>query len=373
VRLAGKLGPPLVVFAAAQLALLVAAHATGYRYLSSVTWARFDSGFYAEISQAGYSLGPCVGIPGHSHPGAWCGSAGWFPGYPVVVSPFVQLGLSPLATALIVSLAFCLAALALIWIGFLGARPSLANAVCLAFAAFSPGHIYNHTVFPMALAGFALLLCLLFLKRERWVAAGLAGAVLAATYPTGALVAPVAAAWLLLRRDGVAWSTTLTRIAVTSGLTALGGAFVLLLQRVQTGAWDGFFKVQAHYKHDFQDPFANLVHHVTPIFHQAPSVRAIPHFEEAFVAVLVVMLCAHVVLARRPNRPFDDLIALALVVYWFVPLGVGTVDLYRGHALLIPAALLLRRLPLAIQGVALACAIALSVPMAEAFLTRVLG
>jgi hypothetical protein len=96
--------PPLVAFAAAQLALWIAAAATGYRYLSAGSWARFDSTFYVTIAQTGYHLVPCTSVPGHFHPGAWCGNAGWFPGYPIVVSPFVHIGLPSVATALLVSL-----------------------------------------------------------------------------------------------------------------------------------------------------------------------------------------------------------------------------------------------------------------------------
>jgi hypothetical protein len=260
-----------------------------------------------------------------------------------------------------------------IWIGFLGARVSRANALCLAFAAFTPGFIYDHTVFPMALAGFALLLVLLFLERERWIAAGLAGAVLAATYPSGVLVAPAVAVWLLINRGDSAWRTTAARIGQTSGLTALGALFVLVLQRLETGAWDAYFKVQAHYHRDLVAPFVTLFRSTRPIFSHAPNLRSMPHLEALFAAVLVLAVLAHVAVVRRPFRPFDQLLGIVLVTYWLVPLCLRRLDIYRDDALLIPAALLLRRVSTAFQVAALACGVALSVPMAEAFLTRVLG
>src|SRR5438105_10872281 len=117
---------PLLAFAAVQAALAIAAQATGYRYFSAVSWSRFDSGFYASIARAGYSLGPCVGLLKHS--GGMCGNSGWLPAYPLTVSPFIQIGLPPLSTALFVSLGFTLAGLAVVWNGFLDARLSWANA-----------------------------------------------------------------------------------------------------------------------------------------------------------------------------------------------------------------------------------------------------
>jgi hypothetical protein len=363
-------GPPLVAFGAAQFALWVATRASGYRFFSSVSWNRFDSDFYVSIAQAGYSVAPCGPT---RPPGTWCGNSGWFPGYPLVTSLPVQLGAPARPAALLVSLACCLGALMLIWIGFLHARASVQSWLCLLLAAFAPGQIYYHTIFPLALAGLALLLVIFFLGRKQWLAAGLAGAVLAATYPSGSLIIPVTAVWLLLRPTTAPWRTRLLRVAQTSGVAALGGVFVLVIQRVQTGYADAFFKVHDHYNNHFQDPFPALVSLVKPVFHEPPTVQAIPHYEAAFAAVLVVMLCGAVIAGRGRAGPLDSLLVLLLLTYWLFPLSISHMDLYRSDALLIPAALLLRRVVLPLQIVAVACGAALSVPMAEAFLVRVLG
>jgi hypothetical protein len=362
--------PPLAAFGAAQLALWIAARVEGYPFLSATSWNRFDSDYYVSIAQAGYSLAPCG--PRHP-PGTWCGNSAWFPGYPVLTSLPVQLGAAARPAALVVSLAFCLAALYLVWIGFLGARPTLQNWLCLGLAAFAPGMIYFHTIFPLAVAGFALLLVIFFVGRERWLLAGFAGALLSATYPSGSLIVPVTAVWLLFRRDGCPWRTRALRIVQTSGVALLGGVFVVVMQRVQTGAWDAFFKVDAHYDNHFQDPFPALVSVLKPVLHEAPSVKAIPHYEALFAAVLVVVLCGYVLARRGRADPLDSLLALVLFTFWLVPLSIGHMDLYRGDALLIPAALLIRRTSIPVQVAALACGVALSVPMAEAFLVRVLG
>jgi hypothetical protein len=364
-------GPPLVAFVAAQCALVIAAGVAGYPASRPTTsWSRFDSAYYVSIAQAGYSVAPCG--PARP-PGTWCGNAGWFPGYPVLTSFPVQLGAPVRPAAWYVSLACCLAALGVVWIGFLGAQSTPRNWLCLLMAAFTPGQVYYHTIFPLALAGLALLLVLLYAGRERWLAAGVAGAVLTATYPSGALIIPVTAVWLLFRRDGAALRTRIERIVLTSGVASLGGLFVLVIQRVQTGHWGAFFDIHRHYHNYWQDPLPQLVRSVRPIFSHAPTIAVIPHYEAAFAAALVVLVCVAVLTRRGRPSPLDSLLVLTLLAYWLVPLAIHHMDLYRSDALLIPAALLLRRAALPFQFAGVACGIALSVPMGEAFLVRVLG
>ena len=362
--------PPLVAFLAAQVALFIAAHVADYEFWSSTSWNRFDSDYYVSISQAGYSVAHCG--PARP-PGTWCGNSGWFPGYPLLTSFPVQLGAPVRPAALFVSLACCLAALMLVWIGFLGARLTTSNLLALALAAFTPGQVYHHTIFPLALAGLALLTTIFLIGRERWLGAGAAGAVLAATYPSGSLIIPVTGLWLLFRRDGSSLGTRALRIVQVSGVAALGSAFVPFIQRVQTGYWDAFWKIHAHYHNGYQDPFPALVRLVKPVFHTAPTVAAMRNWEGAFAAVVVVVLCAHVLARRGDAGPLDSLLVVTLLAYWLFPLSIQHMDLYRSDALLIPAVLLLRRAALLLQVALVGAGVALSVPMAEAFRVRVLG
>jgi hypothetical protein len=80
-----------------------------------------------------------------------------------------------------------------------------------------------------------------------------------------------------------------------------------------------------------------------------------------------------VVVQRRSAEPLDWLLVLTLLAFWIVPLSISHMDLYRSDALLIPAALLLRRAPIPIGIAAVVCGAVLAVPMGEAFLVKVLG
>ena len=64
-------------------------------------------------------------------------------------------------------------------------------------------------------------------------------AVASLQYPTAVLIGVVAAAWSLLHKR---WAA----LKVFAGAIA-GYGFVLLVMRYQTGFWDAFSKVQAHY------------------------------------------------------------------------------------------------------------------------------
>jgi ABC-type glycerol-3-phosphate transport system permease component len=71
------------------------------------------------------------------------------------------------------------------------------------------------------------------------------------------------------------------------------------------------------------------------------------------VAAIVAAACAGYALSRRR----DDLLVLGLVLAaWLVPLMIGGLNLYRTDAALLPALVLTRRLPAAIQLLLLALA-----------------
>jgi hypothetical protein len=272
-----------------------------------------------------------------------------------------------------VSLLFCFGALLVLWVGLLDRSPTPRNLIALAFAAFVPGQIYDHTVFPLSVAGFFVLLAFALLRRRRFVGAGLAGAAACMSYPTAVLIAPLTAVWMLYAERGSPWRLRLERAALTGGLMALGLGAVLLIDKLEVGVWTAYFKVQSHYHHTARDPFVAWLDTVKPLRDGIHGLPSVPALEAAFVGALVVLLLVHSAWRRRRVTPLELLALGFAVAVWLFPLSLGTVDIYRSDALLIPAALLVRRLPIALAITVTAGAIALSVPMGEAFFVRVLG
>ena len=128
-----------------------------------------------------------------------------------------------------------LACLILVWVTLDDARRWPA----LALAAFFPGNVYMAAVFPVSLCALALLCCIRLSWSGMFKRAALAAAAAAACYPTGVLLAPVVGLWALLHRR---WRATWVVAGALGGLAA-----VVLVMRLQTGAWDAFALVQAKY------------------------------------------------------------------------------------------------------------------------------
>jgi hypothetical protein len=71
------------------------------------------------------------------------------------------------------------------------------------------------------------------------------------------------------------------------------------------------------------------------------------------------------VACRRPFDQFDALVAFWLAVTWLAPSAERAVQSYRIDAMLLPAALLIRRLPVAVAVLLTAGAVALAYPLAR--------
>jgi hypothetical protein len=371
VRLAEAVPPPLLAFVAANALVWHAASSAGYDFFDPRTWALWDGSQYLSQARQGLTLVPCQ-VPAYK-PGQWCGNAGWFPLYPALVRGVSWTGLSLEWSGVLVAQAACLAMLAVIW-RMLGARLDAAAVLCLALAAVFPGMVYDHAVFPISLASLATLLCLHWLARSRWVAAGLAGAVAAASYPVGVLLIGVVPVWMVVAaRHGGVWRW-LGRTALVTGLVTAGLVAVLATARWQTGAWDAYLKVQAHYGntrlHNPIDTYrwgiaakaAPLDGYRRPIPDHVDTKEA-PRRQYEVVAGLVVLGLAAVVARRLFTRtaidPLDWAVMLCVAAFWVGQLATGVrVHHYRGDALLVPLVLLLRYLPRPVQVVLVAvCAV----------------
>jgi len=198
-RAATSLIPPVMAWLAANV-LYWAADRGGYDYLLVRTHARWDSGNYLNIARRGYALTHCA--PTATSPfttADWCGTAGWFPLYPLGMRLVGALGFGQPRAGLLLAELFALGSLGLLW-WLLGSIPRPANLACLALAAVFPGSMYEHALFPISLALAASLLYLALLAVGRWTAAGIAGAAAAAAYQPGILLIP----W---RPSGYCWNT----------------------------------------------------------------------------------------------------------------------------------------------------------------------
>lgn len=334
-----RLGPPLVVWAAAATSVALVAVASGYPPFDSATWSRWDSWNYEQIASHGYYVAPCP--PPRSD--RWCGDAHWFPGYPWLLRSLHQLGLPLRGTAVVASWLFTGATLVLLWNTFLARRRGVLVVGALLYAAWAPGQVYHYAIFPLSMLAFFMTAHIWFLYRGRYLAAGLAGAAAALSYPLGVLVIPVSAVWLLTERADPL-RERLRRVVVASGLP-LCAVFVFVAdQRLETGHWDAYRLMQQ----PLNNPVAVEWHSLRPLLHGSPfSGTKGPAIQTALVTLVLGAVVLD--LAFRRGRSFDRLDALILplaLAIWLVALAAqGESSLARGQAALLPLAVLVARFP----------------------------
>lgn len=353
--------PPLLAFLLAQGFLWVVALGEGVDYFSPEIWVRWDSVHYLSIAKTGYKFFRCTSAQGYpTH--AWCGNTGWFPGYSWMISLLMHVGISGGMAGVILSAGFHAFTIVLLWVAFLDRKLNFPNILCLILAAFFPGQIFYHAVYPISMFSFLALLCLYLLLRQKWLFAGLSGGLAALTYPTGFFLAPVAAAWVVLTSRALPWRERLYRVAATSGFILGSFLLVLLLQYIEVGVWDGFFKVQAKYGHGFHNPAITFLRLVKPLLHGVwlgPSGIAADHTLLLGIMMAAVLLTG--ILHRRRNSPADRLVLIYSLAYWILPLILGSrVHPLRSASLVLPAAFLVRRLPVMVQAMFVVAAVFLA-------------
>ncbi|MGA2521085.1 MAG: hypothetical protein ABSG81_09740, partial [Acidimicrobiales bacterium] len=121
-------------------------------------WRRYDSRNYLTIAIQGRTFGRC-GTPGFPETALiryahlqWCGSAGWLPGYPILIRAVHVLGISRPSSGLLISWIGLAAALFLVWHGWgRDLRRRRALAMLVLFGLF-PGAVYNFAIFPTSVA-----------------------------------------------------------------------------------------------------------------------------------------------------------------------------------------------------------------------------
>ncbi len=339
--------PPLLVFLLARSALWGAAMVEGSDFWDSYVWVRWDSGHYLSIAQDGYRIIPsCAGTEGYPKVGApeWCGNAAWMPLYPFVLAPFISAGFEQATIGAAVSALFHLATLGLLWVGFLKSRITVTSLTILAAAAFFPGQVYYHAVFPLSLLTFLALATVYLSLRERWLLAAVATGLAAATYSPGLLLTPVVAAWLVIAyRRQLPLRRLATRVGVTLALGAGGFLAVLAVQELQTGMWDAFFKTQEKYNSHPQNPLSSFLLVLRDIGGGDEALR-VTAFQTILVAAFVLVLIFAAERSLRAGNRLDLLLTLYLLAFWLFPLSVVSngLGLYRHQSMLLPGVLLLR-------------------------------
>jgi len=332
---------PLLVWGCAAIGVVIVAVVLGYNPWDSSTWSRWDSGLYEDIARDGYDLFPC-----EEEPTKWCGDAAWFPAYPWLFGGLHQLGLPLQGSGVLVSWLFAAGTIILLWATFLERRMGAAAAAALFYAAFAPGQIYYYAVFPLSLLTFTTVACLWLLYRERYVAAGIAGAVAALSYPVGVLLAPISAVWLVAQRS-VPLGERLRRVAITSGPILAGIWILIVVQRIETGHWDAFFLIQEKYAvlHGSRNPFVafwEVLRAGVQDFEHGISV--VVALQTAFVTIVLALVLVHAFRRRRSLDRADSLLLLWAVATWALPLSQAF-SVQRGQAALLPLAVLVARLP----------------------------
>ena len=364
-RLLTLLGPPILCFVASRALLHAAAISTENDPLDANSWSRWDSDQYLSIAQRGYEFSSCAGIEGYD-PNDWCGNDAWLPGYSFLIKLVAPLGhLNYPEAGVLVSAAFTFASLLSLWLLFLRAKLTIANGLVLLLAAFFPGHVYGHAVFPIAQFTFFVALSLWLFNRRRYRFAGVCACVAAFSYSSGLfLCGAFCLHALLLERDRPI--RMIKDLTWPCGGVLLGFSSALALQWWQTGVWDAFFRVQAKYAYSPRTPFELWTSNIAHFFEHWPR-GASPNDQTLLVACLCILMLGYAFWRRVPTR-LDVLLAAFAVIYWVIPIVLGgQLSLYRAEATLLPAVPLARRIPAPILTVLVCLAVRLSWLMGRRF------
>jgi hypothetical protein len=337
--------PPLAALAGSQIFVCLVAWAAGaspFRLESGLKW---DALRYLDIAARGYELHKCqpgaIDFP-EPPPDAWCGNAGWFPLYPLVMRALHFVGF-PYAVAgfVITQIALC-AAFVLLW-RLLDGVPTEAAVQCLVLAAVIPGSLYAHLVFPLSVALLAVAGSVVALRTRSWVWAGVCALVAAMAYPSAVLLTVVLPLAILLgRRTEGQRRPVLPALAVAvCGIAGLVG--VGLLFRLETGRWDAYFLIQRNYGHGLHDPLRVVAGYFTDAAYDIGNGWSL------IPAVLIVGTATVVGVRAGRHTGFDaellTLLGLGIGLL-LIPLIVGPrVSAYRSFGLMSPLVLLLVQVP----------------------------
>jgi hypothetical protein len=330
----------VLAFLAARLVVVAASIHVDLGYPGPADLSRADSFNYLSIAAHGYILHPCppacvvgVGLP-------WSGNSGWFPLYPLLIAPFSHLHEGAAAGFAIAALAQ-LAAFVVLWRAFLQDLPYRRSLPVLALVAVFPGAMYFAALFPMSLFVLLLLVGLWFLERDRVLGVTAVAFLAAATYPIGWTFAVVAAVTFRRRLRAAALPL------LAAGSAILG---VVVAQQVMTGHWNAYLLSQSGRGHGINNPWPTLTFAKAVVLSDLhhPSRHDLAQYPQTALVVVVVLVTAAALLwqlSRKRLQTIDAAAAGLVGLLWLTPLVVGGVSLYRTDAAILPAVILIRRLP----------------------------
>jgi hypothetical protein len=350
-------GPPLGLGLLAAAVVFTTCALDGHSPFRTRTWDRADPLLYLDIARHGFTLSRCP------PPDVWCGNAGWFPAYPWLTAIGGRLGVGIAPAALALTWLFTLGALVLLWATFLERRLEAGAVVALVYAAFAPGVVFEYAMYPLSMLAFFSIAYLWLVVRERWLWAGLAGAVAVLTYPVG-IAAPVAvAAYVLVAYRRAPVSKRLSLLGLAVGPAAVSISLLLLVLQLSVGHWNAYFLVQHKYGHQVREPFASIIHAATSLIHvESWSLGTFSLLQTLLVSAVLFSVVALAARQGRAVRRVDLLVVLWALTTWLMPSATSHLAGHRGETALLPLAILVARLPLRLAAVYAVAAAAITAP-----------
>jgi hypothetical protein len=315
---------PILTWASSTALVCAVAAARSLSPFDPATWSRWDSRIYLSIAATGYHFS----------------NSACLPLYPWLIRCLGSIGLPLPWGGVVLSNLFQLAALAVLWNGFLAKAERPQALLLMAAAAVFPGMIYEHAVSSVSLLTFLILCHLLLLIRARPGLACLTGIAAGMTHGAGIFLAPAVAVWICVhwRRNG----GRRTALAAAALSPLIGLAIVLVVQRLQTGAWDSGAKaLEFHRYGPWSMVRLSQMLYIPVVFHPTEWTKAVVLVQSAVVAAL----CLAAALRRRNERG-ADLILICAWVFWIAPhLSLYRHSYYRVETYLLPLLALFGSLP----------------------------
>ena len=342
----------------------LAGRSQGLSIWATSSWGRWDTGLYLQIADSGYAFGHCDGIPNRG-PSDYCGSSGWFPGYPYAMRLGSKFGPELDVVGRLISWTALIVVFAVLWFGFVRSRPRWSGLLAMGLAAAFPASVYYGAIFPVSTMIAFALLALVCIDRERWLLAGCCGAGAAIVYPSGVVLGVIALVPLTASTVGVLRDRVRAALLVAVPI-ATGYLLVLANFQRATGHWDAWFKTQRGYHLAATFPLEMIRRQVAHIGSDPiPAAVGI----QTIVVTVIVVAAGWVVWAHRHDLTLGERgTALAVLGLWVLPLTLGgDLSLYRAESLLLPVVILLSRLRPIVLGIFVVVCVPLGYRMAQLF------